>query len=107
MEHWARAEAKSQLELRSPLDVIGMHRGYLAGLLKGVIASETIETWDEGVNYPGDQVAKTRAWFLSSPSTRRGGGSTCGPRTPSRCCGSTFRAANVPRWNWSATECSG
>lgn len=48
------------------VDVIGMQRGYLAGLFKGVLAPETIETWDEGVDYGVDQQANARAWFMSA-----------------------------------------
>ena len=37
--------------------------------------------------------------------TARTGGSTCGPPTPSRCCGSTSRRPTGRRWSCCATRC--
>jgi hypothetical protein len=58
VEHWLRAEAEQRREIRTPLDVIGLQRAYLAGLTTGVIRPELITT--VGAREP------QRSWWMSA-----------------------------------------
>lgn len=71
VENWARAEAKQQAEIRTPLELLGFHRGYLAGLFKGVVAPDTIESWGDPPE--GDEGhTKARGWFMSAATVLEG-----------------------------------